>query len=351
MGLNAAQAPPRVRPGDTVAVAAPSFGAIGAWPHRAEQGRAYIESLGLKVKIMPNATRNDSWVSAPAQARADDIHAAFADPDVSVVLAAIGGNHSNQLLPLLDFDLIQTNPKIFQGYSDNTVLHWALIERAGLRTFYGPAFTLALAEYPGVLPYTDHHLRAAWFGDAPITFEAAPEWTDEILDFDRQLDLTRPRRLVRSEGWVALHDGIAEGPLIGGCLESICWHLKGRDEWPDLSGAVLMLETSEEAPSPAHVDGYLTDLAHMGTFDDIVGLILARPAFYSPEDMDSLWRVVIEYTGALPVLANVDCGHTDPMLTLPLGAQVRLDAGARIFATLEPATAVPLPSSTGERPP
>jgi muramoyltetrapeptide carboxypeptidase LdcA involved in peptidoglycan recycling len=339
LGLKTAQAPPRVRPGQTVAVVAPSFGAVGAWQHRAERGRAYIESLGLKVKLMPNATRNDTWVSAPAQARADDIHTAFADTNVSVVLAAIGGNHSNQLLPLLDFALIQKNPKIFQGYSDNTVLHWAFVEHADLRTFYGPAFTLALAEYPEVLPYTDRHLRAAWFGADPITFEAAPQWTEEILDFDRQVDLTRPRRLMRNEGWVTLHDGVAQGPLIGGCLETICWHLKGRDEWPDLKGALLMLETSEEAPSPAHVDGYLTDLAHLGTFDDIVGLIVARPAFYGPEDTESLWQVVTEYTGALPVLANVDCGHTDPMLTVPLGARVRLDAGGRTFATLEPATA------------
>ena len=334
----AAVSPPRVQVGDAVAIVSPSWGAVGAWPHRAERGAAYLTSLGLKVKMMPNAARNDSWVSAPAEARAEDLHTAFVDDDVSVVLAAIGGNHSNQLLPHLDFGLIADHPKIFQGYSDNTVLHWAFLARARLRTFYGPAFTLALAEYPRVLDFTERYLRAAWFGDEPITFEAAPEWTEEILDFDHQVDLTRPRQLTRSDGWVTIHSGTAEGTLIGGCLETICWHLKGTDLWPDFTGSILMLETSEEAPTPEAVDGYLTDLAQLGVFDNIAGLIVGRPAFYSPEDTAALWALVADYAVGVPVLANVDCGHTDPMLTLPLGGPVRLDSGGRTFSTVEPPT-------------
>ena len=87
-------------------------------------------------------------MSAPAEARVEDLHAAFLDEDVAVVLASIGGNHSNQLLPLLDFDLIRAHPKVFQGYSDVTVLHWAIASRAGLATFYGPALVPELGEFP-----------------------------------------------------------------------------------------------------------------------------------------------------------------------------------------------------------
>src|SRR2546430_17030609 len=75
-----------------VAIVSPSFGAVGLWPHRVERGTAYLESLGLRVRLMPNAARSESWVSAPAQARAEDLHQAFADDDVAVVLAGIGGN-------------------------------------------------------------------------------------------------------------------------------------------------------------------------------------------------------------------------------------------------------------------
>jgi len=248
--------PRRVRPGDTVAVVSPSFGAVGAWPHRAERGEAYLESLGLRVKLMPHAAEVDGWVAGRPEARADDIHSAFADPEVTVVLAGIGGNHSNQLLPLLDYDLIRANPKIFEGYSDITVLHYAFLKNAGLATFYGDAFTLGLAEYPKVFDYTDRWLRAAWFRQEPLSdrpdsdgaapkelrFEAATEWTEEFMDFDQKLDLTRPRTMRPSEGWVTIRDGMAEGPIVGGCLETICWHLKGSNAWIQPAGCIFFFE-------------------------------------------------------------------------------------------------------------
>ncbi len=330
-------APRRIRAGDTVAVVSPSFGAAALWPHRLERGRAYLEALGLNVRVMPHANGAGHWTSGPAEARAADVHEAFADPDVAVVLCSIGGNHSNQLLPHLDFDLVRDNPKVFQGYSDITVLHWAFLKHAGLRTLYGPTLVPELGEFPAVLPHTDRFLRAAWFGSEALCFEPAGEWTDELLDWNRQLDLTRPRKLHRSEGWVTVREGIAEGPLLGGCLETICWHLKGSAAWLDLEGAVLMLESSEEAPSPSDVDAYLTDLEQLGVLDSIAGLVYARPYGYDDERRRTLWTVLEERTSC-PVLANVDCGHADPMLTLPLGAPVRVDAGARTFETLEAVT-------------
>jgi muramoyltetrapeptide carboxypeptidase len=340
LGLNDSTIPPRVRAGDTVGLVSPSFGAIGAWPHRAERAISYLQSLELEVKLMPNAARNDGWASASPQERADDLHVAFSDDDVAVLLAAIGGNHSNQLLPYLDFELIGTHPKIFQGYSDMTVLHWAFLLEAGLSTFHGPALISQLGEYPNVLNYTDENLRAAWFGDQPLDFSPAAEWTEEFLDWDQQKDLERARELRPSNGWVTVRPGVAEGPLIGGCLESICWHLKGSSLWPDFAGTILILETSEEAPSVAHLDAYLTDLSQLGVFDAVAGLIVARPAYYSEEDANALWNVVESHTAAagIPVLVNVDCGHTDPILTLPLGLPVVLDAGARVFRTTAPIT-------------
>jgi muramoyltetrapeptide carboxypeptidase len=330
--------PPRVRPGDAVAVVSPSAPAFGRFPHRGERGTAYLESLGLRVKPMPHAAGIEGWISAPPERRAADLHAAFADPAVRVVLCAIGGNHSNQVLPHLDFDLIRANPKVFQGYSDMTVLHWAIAEEAGLSTFYGPALVPELGEFPAVLPLTDRSLRSAWFGDEPLRYEPATEWTDELLDWNRQLDLTRPRRLRPSEGWLTIRSGAAQGPLVGGCLETIGWHLKGSRYWPDFDGAILMLETSEEKPSPAHVDSLLTDLGQLGVLDAIAGLVYARPYGYDDAERETMWHVLDAHVRC-PTLADVDCGHTDPMLTLPLGQVVRLDADARSLETLEPATA------------
>jgi muramoyltetrapeptide carboxypeptidase len=192
--------PPRVRPGDTVAVPAPSSTAPACWPHRVQRGAASLAFLGLQLRLLPNATAQTGWTAGPPQARADHLHAAVADDAVTVVLAAIGGNHANQLLPHPDWELIRAHPKVFQGFSDTTVLHWAFAKHAGLRTFYGPALVTGLAEYPEVLPDTDASLRAAWFSGQPLQFRPAEAWTDEFLDGAVKADLERPRRLRPSTG-------------------------------------------------------------------------------------------------------------------------------------------------------
>lgn len=112
-----------------------------------------------------------------------------------------------------------------------------------------------------MLAHTDRWLRAVWFGGGPLRFTPAEVWTDEFLDWDRRLDLIRPRELRPSAGWVAIREGVAEGPLVGGCLETICRHLRGSPAWLDLRGALLFLETSEEVPTPERVDAYLAELA------------------------------------------------------------------------------------------
>jgi muramoyltetrapeptide carboxypeptidase len=332
--------PPRVKPGDTVAIVCPSAPAVAYWPHRVERGRVFLHSLGLRTRLMPNAGARDGFVAGTPKQRAADIHEAFLDPEVSVVLAAIGGYNSNQLLPHLDFDLIAANPKILQGYSDTTWLLWAVAARSGLRTFHGPALVPEMGEFPEVLPLTSRFLRAAWFGDEPVEFAPAEVWTDEFLDWFAQADLVRPRALVPGSGWRTIREGAAEGWLFGGNLETIAWHLRGSSLWPDLTGALLFLEISEDAPAPAEVDSYLTDLEQLGVFEQARGLVFGRPLRYPVDQVEAMWSVVRKRTerSGIPVIADVDLGHTDPMLTIPLGARARLDVSARVLRLLEPAT-------------
>lgn len=331
--------PATVRPGATVAVVSPCSPVVFWWEHRAAQARSYLESLGLQVRVMPHSVPAMAGTQVSPQSRAADLHAAFSDPDVAAVLAAIGGDHAVELLPHLDYQLIRANPKLFQGYSDLTVLHWALLQRAGLITFYGPALLPELGEYPMVLPYTDTWLRAAWFGTTPLRFAPATTWTDEFLDWDQGQDRTRPRDLRPSGGWATIREGVAEGQLVAGCLETVCRHLKGSPVWLDLQGALLVLETSEEVPPPHQVDAYLAELADAAVFEQITGLVVARPYGYDQDQTLRLWSMVASRTEAsrVPVLGNVECGHADPMLTLPLGVRARVDATARSFETLEPA--------------
>ncbi len=345
---------PRVlRKGDTIGIISPSSGAAGLFPHRVERGRAALESLGFRVVLAEHAMGRRGWVSGTPEERAADLHRMFADPDVKAVMAAIGGDHSGQLLPHLDFDLIAANPKVFVGFSDVTVLNLAIHARTGLVTFNGPTLMTDFAEFPEPPAYSvEHFLRAVAEpigGGAPIgeavptpapigDLAPAPGWTDEFLDWGTKADLTRPRALKPSSGWTWLKSGRGEGPLLGGCIESM-QHLRGTPYWPDFHGALLFLETSEDKPSSAWVDGVLADYENMGVLAAASGLLFARPYGYDEEEREALRRVILERTRAysFPVLADVDFGHTSPMLTLPVGVRAVLDADARRFAITEAA--------------
>ncbi|MHB9059863.1 MAG: S66 family peptidase, partial [Bacillota bacterium] len=310
--------PRALRKGDTIGIISPSSGAAGLFPHRVERGRAALEGLGFRVVLAEHAMGRRGWVSGTPEERAADLHRMFADPSVKGILAAIGGDHSCQLLPRLDFDLIAANPKVFVGFSDVTVLNLAIHARTGLVTFNGPTLMTEFAEYPEAPAYSVEHFLKAVAAPAPIgeavptlapigDLAPAPALTDEFLDWRTKADLTRPRALQPSSGWAWLKPGRGEGPLLGGCIESM-QHLRGTRYWPDFRGALLFLETSEDKPSPAWVDGVLADYENMGVLGSINGLVFGRPYGYSDDERAALHRVIVERTRAysFPVLADVD---------------------------------------------
>jgi muramoyltetrapeptide carboxypeptidase len=331
--------PPRLRKGDTVGIVSPSWGGGAEYPHRIERGVEYLESSGFRVRIAPHAMNSVGYVSDTAENRASDIHAMFGDPEVRAIVATIGGDHSCHLLPLLDFDLIREYPKIFMGYSDVTVLNVAIWQMTGLVTFNGPALMVELAEYPEVFEYTEWHMLKVLCSAEPVgRVESSAWWTEELLDWGEKEDLTRARAGEASSGWTWLKGGKAEGVLVGGCLESM-QHLRGTPYWPDLDGAILFLETSEEKPEPERVDGILMDYENMSVLERIRGLLFGRPMFYEPEEREQLHEVILERTEGygFPVVAEMDFGHTSPMFTLPVGCRAAVDADRERFEIVEPA--------------
>lgn len=330
---------PRLRPGDVVGVVSPSWGGAGLFPHRVERGAAELRSLGFQVKVGRHALNSNGFASDTPENRVSDIHDMFLDPEVRLVLAAIGGDHSCHLLPLLDWDLIREHPKIFMGYSDITVLNVAIWRATGLVTFNGPALLPDFAEYPDMFEYTRLWFERAVCASRPIgPVEPSSWWTEEFLDWTERQDLQRPRERLPSPGWTWLKPGFGEGVLVGGCVESL-QHLRGTQFWPDWERAILFLETSENAPSPAWVDGVLMDYENMGVFDQLRGLLVGRPMRYSPDQRRDLHQVSRERTNRFdfPVVMGMDFGHTAPQITLPIGCRARIDGDGQRFEILEPA--------------
>jgi muramoyltetrapeptide carboxypeptidase LdcA involved in peptidoglycan recycling len=258
---------------------------------------------------------------------------------VKAIIAAIGGDHSCHLLPLLDFGLIRDHPKIFMGYSDITVLNVAIWKETELVTFNGPTLLPEFAEYPKMFEYTERAMLRALTEAEPIgLIEPAPWWTEEFLDWEQKKDLTRPRKRQPSPGWTWLKNGTAEGVLIGGCLSSL-EHLRGTGYWPDWQAAILFFETSEEKPPPEKVDSILMDYENMGVLDKLRGLVVGRPMDYTGAEKEQLREVILERTSryAFPVITDMDFGHTAPQFTIPVGCRARIDTDRQRFEIIDAA--------------
>lgn len=339
--------PPRLRPGDTVAAVSLSSGLAAALPARYARGKRQLEeTFGLNVIEAPHALAPDAWLRAHPEARAADLHWALEHPDVRGVVSTIGGDDAVRVLPRLDLELIRARPKAFVGFSDTTAPLLAFL-RAGVVGFYGPSLMTDLAETGGVRPEVRRGVEQALFAGAPFALAPAAEWTEEHADWGDPEASRRMRTWAPNDGWAWLQgEARAEGSLIGGCAE-VLEMCKGTAWWPApdaWDGAVLVLETSEDVPTPPWVGYWLRNYGAQGVLGRLAALVLGRPYRYTPDMTRDLYaevrRVLAEFGRAdLPVVANVDMGHTSPQLTLPLGCRAAVDPVARTVAIVESPTA------------
>ena len=274
--------------------------------------------------------------------RCDELHAAFSDPVVKCVLCTLGGTTCNELVRFLDYNLIKKNPKIFCGYSDITLLHYALHTQCGLRTFYGPAAISEFGEAPAPDPFTTDHFLKVLTGEGAGPVPRSLKWTQEPLDvFISGDSSTKERSMQPTPPWRWLRGGKASGPIIGGCL-SVLMRVKGTQFWPSHKGKILLLENSmgEDNLSPIPVPrtgSFMADLGNVGMWDDIAGLVIGRPYAYDEKMREEFGKMVLDQCSgsSFPILMDVDVGHTSPMVTVPLNGMVKLDSEADEFSILE----------------
>jgi len=331
--------PAKLKKGDNIGIISPSLGGAGIFPHRYEKAVESLNKIGLNVKPAKNSLKSSGYVSSSIQDRVDDIHEMFSDPSVSAIICSIGGNHSNQLLHYLDYDLIAKNPKPFIGYSDITVLHYALLKFANLQTFYGPCLITQFGEYPNVLDFTLDHFVKALFDREIGTITPSKFYTDELLDWTLKLDQSRARTMTINKGYEWANPGYAKGKIIGGCLGSLN-HLLGTKYWIDPTNMIFFLDIPESEPGMGmkipDVDAYLTDLDNCGVFSVISGLIVGRLYGYTEDEKQLVKSIIRRFIQdkPYPVLFDVDLGHTDPMITIPYMAQVEINSANNSFSIL-----------------
>ncbi|MEV4308867.1 S66 peptidase family protein [Nonomuraea sp. NPDC049624] len=320
--------PPKLRAGDVVRVVAPacSRAMVMEHDHTAIIDARFAE-LGLTLTYGRHVDERDAFDSSSVASRVADLHDAFADPSVAAILTVIGGYNCNELLPYLDWELIRANPKILCGYSDITALQNAVLARAGLVTYSGPHWsTFGMRDH---FEQTLEWFAAVLFGDAPVELGASKYWTDDLWFLDQD-----GREPMPNEGWWPLRPGAAEGRVVGGNLCTLNL-LQGTPYMPSLDGALLIVEDDLES-HPAIFARNLTSLLQLPGAETVRGLVIGRFQQASRMTRALLEQIVETQPGLrdVPVLANVDVGHTNPLATFPVGGRARLTVGPEPSLTL-----------------
>jgi len=318
--------PPRLKKGDTIGIVSTSSPVAALCPNRFHRGIKALEEMGYRVKIGKHATKKKGHLAGTIEERLEDFHEMIIDKDVKVVLNTIGGHNSNQLLDALDYELIQQNPKIIIGYSDFTAVLHAIHQRSNLVTFLGPALLPQFGEYGGLLPYTKNYFtNLVEEPSDQLELKASDHWVFERLMWDKE-DV-RPRKQTRNEGPTVIREGQATGRILAGNLGTMLL-AAGTPYLPSFKGRILFLE-EDETEQAATFDRYLTQLRNMGAFEEISGLVIGRfhpdVPFHDDYPLSEILKVTTRGYD-FPIIANVDFGHTDPMLTLPNGILAEISA-------------------------
>lgn len=306
-------------------------------PRRYAMGKRELEGrFGFRVVEMPHL-KDPEWVRTHPRERAEDLHLAFTDSRIKAVVASIGGSDAIRVLPHLDAKIMRDNPKVFMGYSDTTMLHLAASQE-GLQTFFGPSVMSGIAENGGMFEYAESWFRKVLTPEPVGLLEPADTWTEERLEWSNPALEDKRRALRKSEGWTWLQAGLkVEGHLLGGCLDTLEM-AKGTRWWPPLEewrGAIFFWETSEEVPKPDQVIRWLLNYAAQGVLDVIAAMLVGRPHGYSQNDREQLHGRLKDLFARelrrpdIPVVTEMDFGHTDPMLILPHGGRVIVDGEPR----------------------
>src|SRR5215472_7530306 len=268
--------PPKPRPGDRVAILSPSSGLPGVFPRPFELGLSRLRGDFGLVPVEYPTTRVMN--SAPA-ARAADIHAAFADPDIAAVITSIGGEDEIRVLPHLDAGLLRANPKPFFGYSDNTCL-LAYLWRLGNVGYHGGCVMVQFGRPGAMHPATAASVRAALF--SPGEYELAPvsAYGDVDRDWGEEATFESEPTMQPCDGW-RWHqaDRVAEGTGWGGNIEVLAWLLMAGRAIPsadDCRGGILFLETSEELPPATAVYRVLRAIGERGLLDVFSAVLFGR---------------------------------------------------------------------------
>jgi len=310
-----------------IGIISPSAPVAAFCPKRLARGVEFLEKEGFHVLLSKHVSAVSGFTAGSASDRAQDIMDMFIDKRVKVIIATIGGYNANDVLEYLDYELIaKNNDKIFIGYSDSTILLHALSVKSGVKTVMGPMLLPQFAEFPQMQKFSyDSFLEIINnLGTGKIyKIPASDKYTEEMLAWDK--DDIRAREMLDNKSWQIISSGKASGFLVPANLNTLD-ELVGTEYMPNLNGAILFLEddSDEEAST---VQRMLRHLKQADLMNNTKGIVFGRFQQKSEIDTKDIKTILKNVFGDynFPVISNLDFGHTDPILSLPVGNVVNIN--------------------------
>lgn len=333
---------PKLKKGDKVAILSPSFAAPGKWPHVYELGLKRIrEVFELEPVEFPTTTQ----IGASKEERSKDLIDAFKDTEIKAVIASLGGNDQVTYVKNLPAEPFINNPKPFFGFSDNThfMNHLWL---NGVPSYYGGAVLTQFAMQGEMDEFTVNYLKKALFEEGEFELEASKKYNDIGLNWNDPETLNNRRTYEYNDGWIWDGTQNTEAITWGGCVESIDEILRHGVDIPTLEqfeNIILFAETSEEIPSHEYVRRVFRALGERGIIKRLKGVLIGRPkawefdkpntaeqkSEYRKNQRDAILEIVRSYNESIPVVQNLDFGHSDPQICLPMGKKIRINSNEK----------------------
>ena len=319
----------RIKGKTTIGVCSPSFPISATEPIRCERGIKYLENKGFMINNGLLYKKKDFYRSGTIKERAEEFNNLLYDENIQIIMTSIGGNNTNSILPYIDYEYIKKHPKIIIGFSDVTALLLAIYAKTGLVTFYGPDIASSFGELPPFVDWTFESFNSFVNGiSVPYNYEMPIAWTDEFIDWSKQ-DRAKNQY---SNQWVC----VKQGTLIGGNLNTMEGFF-GTEYMPVINkGDILFIEDAEKDAYTIERSFSLLKLA--GVFDKVSGIILGKHEKFDDNGTGRKpYEILLEVIGdtSIPILAEFDCCHTHPMLTMPIGCEVLLDATNKKVVLME----------------
>ena len=332
----------------TVAIVSLSSGVLGEGfiRHELDIGMKRLAAYGLDVRFMPHARMGIEYLHNHPEERAADLLQALRDPEIDMILCAIGGDDTYRLLPhLFEHDELSdaANDKVFLGFSDTTINH-LMLHKVGMRTFYGQSFLADICELSDeMLPYTRRCFEELIATGGIRAIEPSDAWYESRESRGGfGADQIGVPLVAHPNGGFELLQGKPEftGKILGGCLDSLfdIFDASRHSDMPDLCarygifpsseewrGRILLLETSEEKMAPEKYRRALGYLKDAGVFEVVSGVLVGKPmdGCYEQEYRRELVEIIDD--PSLPVVCNINVGHAMPRCIIPFGIDAHVD--------------------------